>query len=564
MRTVVGILVFVAAAVALAVLGGIAFHGLSAPIASAVLVLSALCGGFAAFQTDTRPASDAPVFKSWIVAAMILIFSLAAMRAFFWLIYRDGDSWMILSPYNLGDLALHISLIRYLASGVSFWPESPILANSPLVYPVGMDLFNSLTLLAGVPMERGLIWCGLAGSALTAWALLRWAGAFGLAAFLFTGGLTGFAIFSGNDWALRDFGQDAEWKNAFLTMFVTQRNFLYVVPAGLMLLIHWRRMLRSEPGPLPPWVSLMLYATMPLFSVHAFLFLSVCVVGVFIGVKTRERRRELLVLGVAALLPASFAVALVTGGFSTTGGIRLHPGWMQGDSGWLFWIWNFGLMIPAWIIAIWQIVRLRNREGLALGLPATVLFLTCTIIAFAPWAWDNTKIMIWCWLVIVPFIWTYVCAPLPTLGRGVVIVGLFFTGAISLVAGLDGRHGYRMASRSELVDTAALIAHLPIETRFATAPDYAHPVLMAGRRVAIGYQGHLWSHGLDYQEDEAALNRLMMGEPTWSEDAKKLGVDHLFWGLREARRFSNSTMDWRTSNTTGNASGELIRLPLGP
>jgi len=563
MRTVVGLLVFVASAVALAVLAGIALHGLSGPIASAVLVLSAICGALGAFQADKHPVADGPVFKSWTVAAMILIFALAAMRAFFWLIYRDGDSWMILSPYNLGDLALHISFIRYLASGVPFWPESPILANAPLVYPVGMDLFNSLTLLAGVPLERGLIWCGLAGSALTAWALLRWAGAFGLAAFLFTGGLTGFAILSGDDWALRDFGHDAEWKNAFLTMFVTQRNFLYALPAGLLLLIHWRRLLRSEPGPLPFWVSLVFYATMPLFSVHAFLFLSVCLVGVFFGVKADESRRELITLGVGALLPASFAVALVTGGFSTTGGIRWHPGWMQGDSGLLFWVWNFGLMIPAWVLAIWQVVRLRNREGLALALPATVLFLLCAFIAFAPWPWDNTKIMIWCWLAIVPFIWKYVCAPLPVPARGVVLSVLFFTGAISLVAGLDGRHGYRLASRSELVETAALVAHLPIDTRFATAPDYAHPVLMAGRRVAMGYDGHLWSHGLDYQEDEAALNRLMLGAPTWRNDAKSLGVDHLFWGLREARRFSNSTMIWGTSETQSNATGELFELPLG-
>jgi hypothetical protein len=561
MRTAVGILVFVASAVALAVLAGIAFYGLSGPIAFAVLGLSALCGGCAALQTNNQPGSDALVLKSWPVAVMVLVFSLAAMRAFFWVIYRDGDSWMVLSPYNLGDLALHISLIRYLASGVPFWPESLILANSPLVYPVGVDLFNSLTLLAGLPLERGLVWCGLAGSALTVWALLRWAGAFGLAAFLFTGGLTGFAIFSGGGWELQDFGQDAEWKNAFLTMFVTQRNFLYALPVGLVLLIHWRRMLRSEPAPLPLWVSVLFYATMPLFSVHAFLFLSVCLVGVFFGVKTNESRRELFTLGVVSLLPASFAVALVTGGFSTTGGIRWNPGWMQGEDGLMFWIWNFGLMIPAWSIAIWQIIRDRNRTGVALGIPASVLFLACTLVAFAPWAWDNTKIMIWCWLVILPFIWQYVCAPLPHFGRAAVLVGLFFTGAISLVAGLDGRHGYRLASRSELVDTAALIAHLPPETRFATAPDYAHPVLMSGRRVAIGYPGHLWSHGLDYHDDEAALNRLLMGAPTWRGDASSLGVSYIYWGLREGRRFSNSTMDWRTGDSDVNASGELIRLP---
>lgn len=563
MRAAVGVLVFVALAVALAVLGGIAFHGLSARLAVAVLCLSAIAGVVAAMQADRHSLEDAPKLKSWPMAIMVGVFTLAAMRAFFWLIYREGDSWMILSPYNLGDLALHISLIRYLASGVAFWPESPILANSPLVYPVGMDLFNSLTLLAGVPLERGLLWCGLAGSALTGWALVRWAGAFGLAAFLFTGGLAGFALFGGHDWSIRDFGQDVEWKNAFLTLFVTQRNFLYALPAGLLLLFHWRRIVRSEPGPLPFWVSVILYATMPLFSVHTFLFLSACLVGVFLGVHSIDQRKRFFSLGLVALLPASFAVALVTGGFSSTGGIRWHPGWMQEDANWTFWLWNFGLMIPAWMIAIGQVFRFRDRVGLALGLPATVCFLACTVIAFAPWPWDNTKIMIWCWLVVVPLIWQYVCMPLPWSGRAIVCTGLFFTGAVSLMAGLDGRHGYRLASRSELVETADLIKHLPPETRFATAPDYAHPVLMVGRRVAIGYPGHLWSHGLDYQENEAALKRLMLGAPTWQDDAMRLQVDYIFWGLREARQFSASTMDWGPFDSVGNNSGQLIRLPDG-
>jgi hypothetical protein len=144
---------------------------------------------------------------------MGIVFTIVSLRAFLWLIYSVGDQWRVLSPYNLGDISLHIQFIRYLAGGVDFWPASPILTGVPLSYPLGADLWNSLLFLSGVPVERGLIWTGLAGAALTGWALWRWGGAFGMAAFLFNGGLAGFAIvLTGH---LQDFQSDLAWKNFF-------------------------------------------------------------------------------------------------------------------------------------------------------------------------------------------------------------------------------------------------------------------------------------------------------------------------------------------------------------
>lgn len=558
MRLAVGLVVFVASVVSLAVLSGIAFHGLSEPVALGVLCAAAALGGLAAWQTRGS-RDDLPSWRDPLTAGMFLVFALAVGRAFVWLIYPDGDSWMILSPYNLGDLALHIAFIRYLASGVPFWPESPILVDSPLVYPVGMDLFNSVLLLTGVPLVQGLIWCGLLGGALAAWALWRWAGVFGMAAFLFSGGLAAFAMLGSGDWALRDFSEDMQWKNAFLTMFVTQRNFLYFLPAGLILLMDWRARLRGGAGVLPFWVGLVIYSTMPLFSAHAFLFFSACLVGVFLASLERNWR-VWVILGFSALVPATFAMALVTGGFSVSGSIRWHPGWMQEDSGWTFWLWNFGLMIPVWIATVVLIIRRRDVPGLALTVPATLIFLACLFIAFAPWPWDNTKLMIWSWLVIVPWIADLVIKPLARPAQILICFGLFFTGAVSLMAGLDGRHGYQLAVRSELAAVEKAIKDIPISARFAAAPDYAHPLLLLGRKVAIGYTGHLWSHGLDYQEKEALLTQVMLGGTEWKTHAHELGVDQIFWSLREARRFPASTEDWAFE--TGDYDPERLTFPV--
>src|SRR5437868_8182046 len=131
-------------------------------------------------------------FWTWVLAACFAIF---AVRSFCWLLYIDGDQFRIQSPNNLGDLALHITYIRNFASGVSFWPDNPIYVFSKLRYPAGIDLFNALLCRVDVDLIRSLVWVGLLASAATFYAFYRWSGAFGIAGFLFNGGLVGFEFF---------------------------------------------------------------------------------------------------------------------------------------------------------------------------------------------------------------------------------------------------------------------------------------------------------------------------------------------------------------------------------
>ena len=117
------------------------------------------------------------------------------MRSFCWLLYIDGSELKIQSPNNLGDLSLHITMIKNFASGVRLWPDNPIYAFSKLRYPAGIDLFNALLCLVHVDLMRGLVWTGLLGSLATFYAFFRWGGTFGVAGFLFNGGIAGFQIF---------------------------------------------------------------------------------------------------------------------------------------------------------------------------------------------------------------------------------------------------------------------------------------------------------------------------------------------------------------------------------
>jgi hypothetical protein len=551
MKCLSAMLAFAATSVVVAILLGFLASGIETWAAWSAIACGMLAALLAWQATQPQPRAH-PGFWDWL---MLAAFALSSWRAFFWIAYLRGDEICVLSPNNLGDLSLHLNLIRYLASGVPFWPESSILSHVPLSYPLGADLFNSLLEVCGVDTIRGLVWTGLVGAALTGYALWLWGGAFGVAAFLFNGGLAGFAVL--RTMQIDDFQREVVWKNLFLSMFVTQRGLLFALPAGLLLLNVWReRYFRRAKRVVPFWLQFLLYASMPLFNVHAFLFLSCVLLAIFVAsffdaqyeppacsgqIKSvrlsvrssnfprNQTAREVLTLVASAAILAAAGVFLVTGFLSVASGIRWSPGWIAGQAGgniWV-WMWNFGLTLPLCMALVVALFFDRDLEARCFVWTASVLFATCCLFVFAPWEWDNMKLMLWSWLVIAPYLWRKMLAPLSLAARGAVCLVLFFSGGISLVGGLDARHGYAIARRSELDAWRHAIADIPSEARFACVPDYNHPLILLGRKAACGYEGHLWSHGLDYQEKFALLKSSLIGDVIWRISAPILDVEWL-------------------------------------
>jgi len=519
MRVAGAVLVFVSASVSSAIALAFPCGGLSRALAWAAFAVG-LTASVLAWRSIRPTASPRP--NAWD-AFMLTVFALASLRGFLWLIYPVGDEWRVLSPNNLGDISLHIHLIRYLAGGVDFWPASPILAGAPLVYPIGCDLLNSLLFCTGVPVERGLVWAGMAGALLTGWALWRWGGAFAVAAFLFNGGLAGFLLFQ--TLQIADFQAELAWKNFFLSMLVTQRGLLYALPCGLFLLCAWREdFFRSGSG-VPGWIAFLLYATMPLFNVHAFLFLSLVLAAAF--VLRPHARRSLLAFVGSAVIPASVAMYFVTGGFSAASGLRWLPGWMQADGGLGFWIWNFGVSLPLLLLLAWQILKSKAHEAMCFAGTGFMVFVMCCLFSFSQWEWDNTKLMLWGWLACAPFLWSMI-ASWPPLLRTAVCFALFFSGALSLAGGLDARHGYKLASRSELADAEEALKKVPLTSRIAIKPDFNNPAMLLGRPVLCGYEGHLWSHGLNYREQWSALQHALQKHDGWQRKLHRFGTDWVF------------------------------------
>jgi hypothetical protein len=593
MKWVAAGLTFVSAATVAGLLFGIAARGLGTFTATAAFSVGIVAAILACLRTSDAVsitngvAAESPwqryrAIWKWLVAGCFLIF---AVRSFCWLLYIDGEEFRIQSPNNLGDLALHITFIKNFANGVPLWPDNPIFDGSKLRYPAGVDLFNALLSLQHVELIPALAWTGLLGSIATFCMFYRWGGTFAVAGFLFNGGLLGFKFLETHQLIDYQGVNDVAWKSIPLSMLVTQRGLLYAIPAGLLLLYHWREKfyhtevvaaaggrgpsdnspdrLQQSPlqGPLPFWTELLLYASMPLFHVHTFLALSAVLVCLFVFGDNAMRRHVARLVG-AAVVPASFLVWLISDHFHAGSVFAWQPGWVQAEKDSelaapfvVFWLKNFGIWVPLVLTAIglylWQFALSKWRFGqrvpehIAFIIPAIGIFLFAYFVKTAPWGWDNLKIMIWSYFLILPFVWDGFVKTWSLPVRVIALIALFGSGFVTLFGGLAaGRPGYGFGFRGEIDGVGHVVKRLPVDSRFAAYPTYNHPLLLQGRNLVLGYPGHLWTEGYDYGPMQQQLTQLMTGTTDWQAIARRLNVRYIFWGREEATNYPASTKPW--------------------
>ena len=594
MRLLSAGLIYVAVSTVAALLLGENAGGLNWSISFVSLIIG-VTGAIAAFflmppsSEGSRVAAedDDPLakYRSIWLCLVGFVFAIFAFRSFCWLFFFNSEDIDIQSPFNLGDLGLHLTYIKTFANGMSLWPDSPIYVYSKLRYPAGIDLFNGVLTNLGFDLRPQLAATGLLASLGAFYALYRWGGTFTVAGFLFNGGIAGYAFLQGHQFLDYQGTQHVSWKSIPLTMFVTQRGLLYAIPAGLLLLWQWRAKYGSdserEKQLLPVWAEYILYATMPLFHVHTFIALSIVLLVLFL---TRPAARSsLLKLVAAAVLPGVIFIWVTTDKMRAGSILQWHVGWTQ-NVGELkmpffwFWFFNFGVFLPLAIALFWIVARreaneLFSRQSSApqmkqpgLGLidsmigrartfelsidaaylaAALLIFLLTISVKTAPWEWDNIKLLIWAYFITLPILWNRMLARWSLLARAGVCFLLFFSGFVSLIGGLAaGRPGYQLASRVEIDFVAAAVRRLPIEARFAGFPTYNHSLLLNGRKMVCGYGGHLWTQGINSSKVENKLHDLMLGQGDWKKTARELEVRYLFWGSLEKTNYGDSSRPW--------------------
>ena len=170
---------------------------------------------------------------------------------------------------------------------------------------------------------------------------------------------------------------------------------------------------------------------------------------------------------------------------------------------------------------------------------------------FAPWSWDNIKLLIWPYMILILIIQREFFFCLPPARKNVIFFFLFFTGCVSVLSSLVSKEFKPIGiyNQLEVWSTEKAIEHTNADDVFGAASTFNHPLGLLGRKVALGYTGHLASHGIDYEKRKAILEKIYTGDIYYEVLMEQTGISHLFYGPLERRKFPMARFSQRKNLT---------------
>jgi hypothetical protein len=478
--------------------------------------------------------------------AVLLLFLLCAGLS-----YRLSDravflrqgAWHTGVDHNIGDLPFHLALVQGFAVADNFPPEHPELAGTRLTYPFLVDFLAALFTAVGVPLPRALLvqnlvlglcllvllyhlGLQLTGSRLAALltpVLTLQNGGLGFLGFFREAqgrGIVELLSRLPHDYTIEPSGP-LRWGNAIITLLIPQRALLLGIPLFVLAtLLLWQGV--REDGTKGDRDRRLLAAgvvtgLLPLAHAHCFAVLLAVAAALAV---LFPRRSWVGFFLVASLLSAPQLLWLMSGSsLHAARFVGVQVGWDRGQMGVLpFWLLNTGVFIPLLLLALLlptRAGRLPRRLRL-FYLPFACCFLVPNLLRLSPWIWDNVKFL---------FLWYVVSAPLVAallatlfrrrvlgwLAAGVLLLTLTLSGALDTWRAASGAMDHVVFDRDGVVFADWVRRNTPPRARFVVAPTYNHPVLFSGRPELLGYEGHLWSQGLDGSAQREAVDEIYTG-----------------------------------------------------
>ena len=362
---------------------------------------------------------------------------------------------------------------------------------------------------------------------------------------------------------------DMQWYTPLMAWWLPQRTLLFGFAAAIsVLLLVFAGASSHGPSWEPFALAGVLIGLLPIVHVQTLIALSILL---FVLLWRRRRREWFALLGIAVLLGGVrlAQLALSQHGASVTPyGTNvypwLEPGWLANagtaanPSGrlplsignvftgaiqavamlstpqwWGFWFANLGIAVPLLaVVAIAAVARLTGLQAgrvmtaafpvplLELALGALIIFAACNLVVFQSWNWDNTKLLVYWYLVIALLIgalathwWKRVW---PRVAALLLVAPVLLTGALVVVRLLpwtppeDAITGPYTIATAQEVQLASTIDRVTQKGAvFLTFGRPNDPVLaVAGRIGVMGYGGWLWSYGISFEtryEDVQAM-----------------------------------------------------------
>jgi hypothetical protein len=271
--------------------------------------------------------------------------------------------------------------------------------------------------------------------------------------------------------------------------------------------------------------------------IHAHSFIVVMGMGACLALINWSRWRAWLIFLVLASIIAGPQLLWSTHGsaVSTRAFIGWQFGWDNAHEN-FFWFWfkNTGLFIPLLIAALlWKREDyLISRKLLFFFLPFTLCFIIPNMVKFAPWIWDNVKVLFYWWIVSAPLV-ALLLARLwagNAWNRGLaasLFIMLTLAGGLDVFALVTRQGEYQEFDRDGVTFAELIKQKTSPGATILHAPIHNTPVFLTGRRSLMGYPGHIWTHGIDSGQREADIRKIYSGSPDTANLLSKYGVDYV-------------------------------------
>ncbi|MBU1197370.1 hypothetical protein KJ765_02545 [Candidatus Micrarchaeota archaeon] len=480
---------------------------------------------------------------SYGFAAALGVFLLLAYFNF--LSFNVDSSGSIYSIQNAwGDYPFHVSIINSFVLRDNFPPIYPNLEGAVMRYPFLFDFLSAILIVGGLSLQHSIIIPNL----LLLFALvflarlffstlsgkMKYVAVFAILLFFINGNF-GFLSFIEDIQGAPDVGaflsrlpqdyskiqdQHIEFMNLVYSVFIPQRTVLMgfalsLVAYWLLARIHWNEAKNNEYYLLAFVLALLPLIHIASFAIAGFVTAFLLAWRIFQKKKLEKPVLFSAIFGFLLILPQ---LLWINEQPRTETFFEWQAGWLANttnivDIG-VFWIANTGLLIPLALIGF----VLADSKLRTFYIPFALVFLAANIARFQPWDWDNIKYFAH-WLLLTAFLASIALSRAFTwlahrirlnrfLSTGIVSIMLFisiFSGILTFMYWNNTSHVLFHASDihaaqkvSETTEKNAL---------FLTASSHNHFIYsLAGRQVVMGYEGHMWSHGLDYQNQRKLVN----------------------------------------------------------
>ncbi|MGI8669302.1 MAG: hypothetical protein ACR2J3_05560, partial [Aridibacter sp.] len=386
-------------------------------------------------------------------------------------------------------------------------------------------------------------------------------------------------------------GENFSWGNSLVVLFITQRSLLFGLPLTIIVLNKlWgifatedtekveknkkdKKESRQFSFSFAPLIIGLIAGTLPLIHAHSLAVLFV--VSAFLFFFSLRNWKEWIWFGIGvSIIAVPELLWILSGSATRTSEFIAWPfGWNAKDENivW-FWLKNTGIFIPLLIGGLLLLIyfpqsRKEAKEEvskkqkakskktektyylplttyhLKFFLPFLFIFIASNIAKFAPWEWDNIKVLIYWFVGSIPFAafalaWVWQKDKISRAIAVLCLIVLIFSGALDVWRTASGQ----MRNGVFDADAVKLAEEIKEETKpkalFLNAPTYNSATALTGRPSLMRYTGHLFSHGIDYAERENDLKRIYLGDASAGILSKKYNIEYVLISPKEREYFN--------------------------